>query len=91
MIQIKLIFKYSIASEFRTIFAKSFYQCYSYKFTVAFLMESKEILKEDNRVAKDIYGQSKYISELILKKSLIIRTSTIGHEIFYKRVYLSGF
>lgn len=45
----------------------------------------------DKDLADDIYGQSKYISELILKKSLIIRTSTIGHEIISKNGLLEWF
>ena len=47
--------------------------------------------EKDIRLAKDIYGQSKYIAELILKNSLVIRSSTIGHEIFYKHGLLEWF
>lgn len=47
--------------------------------------------EKDNRLSKDIYGQTKHIAELITKNSLIIRTSTVGHEIFYKRGLLEWF
>ena len=44
--------------------------------------------------AKDDYGKSKIISDKILlksKKTIIIRTSTIGHEIKTKRGLLEWF
>ncbi len=47
--------------------------------------------ENDNDYALDIYGQSKRIAELVMKESLIIRTSTIGHEIFYKYGLLEWF
>jgi len=39
----------------------------------------------------DTYGQTKRISEAIMKNSLIIRTSTIGHEFFFKNGLLEWF
>jgi dTDP-4-dehydrorhamnose reductase len=53
---------------------------------------SKGNYKEnDTDYASDIYGQTKRISEIIMKNSLIIRTSTIGHEFFYKNGLLEWF
>lgn len=39
----------------------------------------------------DTYGQTKRIAEIIMKDSLIIRTSTIGHEFFFKNGLLEWF
>jgi dTDP-4-dehydrorhamnose reductase len=39
----------------------------------------------------DIYGQTKRIAESVMRDSLVIRTSTIGHEIFYKYGLLEWF
>ena len=47
--------------------------------------------ENDTDYASDIYGQTKRISETIMKNSLIIRTSTIGHEFFYKNGLLEWF
>ena len=53
---------------------------------------SKGDYKEnDTDYASDIYGETKRISELLMKNSLIIRTSTIGHEFFYKNGLLEWF
>ncbi len=39
----------------------------------------------------DNYGQTKRIAEIIMKNSLVIRTSTIGHEFFHKNGLLEWF
>ena len=39
----------------------------------------------------DNYGQTKRIAERIMKNSLVIRTSTIGHELFYSNGLLEWF
>lgn len=53
---------------------------------------SKGNYKEnDLDYASDIYGQTKRIAESIMKDSLIIRTSTIGHEFFFKKGLLEWF
>ena len=53
---------------------------------------SKGNYKEnDMDYATDIYGQTKRIAECIMKDSLIIRTSTIGHEFFFKKGLLEWF
>lgn len=47
--------------------------------------------ENDTDYSLDTYGQSKRIAETIMKNSLIIRTSTIGHEFFYKNGLLEWF
>jgi len=47
--------------------------------------------EKDNDFAIDLYGQTKRIAENLMKNSLVIRTSTIGHEFFYKYGLLEWF
>lgn len=47
--------------------------------------------EDDIDYASDIYGQTKRIAETIMSDSLIIRTSTIGHEFFFKKGLLEWF
>jgi dTDP-4-dehydrorhamnose reductase len=47
--------------------------------------------ENSNDYSTDTYGQSKRIGELVISDSLVIRTSTIGHEIFYKNGLLEWF
>ena len=47
--------------------------------------------EEDFRDAKDIYGKSKSIGEDLDGDSIILRTSTIGHELFYRGGLLEWF
>ena len=48
-------------------------------------------LEEDLSDAEDIYGKTKFLGEGINNKNLVIRTSTIGHEIFEKHGLLEWF
>jgi len=73
---------------------------YSQKHSINFIHISSDCVfdgikgnfkERDNRLSGDIYGQTKYIGESIIKNSLIIRTSTIGHEIFFKKGLLEWF
>tara|TARA_B100000925_G_scaffold288649_1_gene270058 strand:+ start:6022 stop:6861 length:840 start_codon:yes stop_codon:yes gene_type:complete len=53
---------------------------------------SKGNYKEnDIDYSTDIYGQTKRIAESLMKDSLVIRTSTIGHEFFFKKGLLEWF
>ena len=47
--------------------------------------------EKDTDFAIDLYGQTKRIAENLMKNSLVIRTSTIGHEFFYKYGLLEWF
>ena len=47
--------------------------------------------ENSNDYSKDLYGQTKRIAELIMKDTLVIRTSTVGHEFFYKNGLLEWF
>lgn len=47
--------------------------------------------EDDIDYAYDNYGQTKRIAESIMKDSLVIRTSTVGHEFFYKKGLLEWF
>ena len=50
-----------------------------------------DYLEDDLCDANDLYGKTKAISELICNKSLVLRTSTIGHEIFTRYGLLEWF
>ena len=50
-----------------------------------------DYLENDLADAMDLYGKTKSISELIFKNSLVLRTSTIGHEIYTKHGLLEWF
>ena len=47
--------------------------------------------ENDQDFSVDIYGQTKRIGELVMKNSLVIRTSTIGHEFYQKNGLLEWF
>lgn len=47
--------------------------------------------EEDESDAKDVYGKSKYLGEPIDNHSLVLRTSTIGHELQSKYGLLEWF
>ena len=47
--------------------------------------------EKDKRDATDIYGKSKIIGEDLNGNSIIVRTSTIGHELIHKRGLLEWF
>ncbi len=47
--------------------------------------------ENSNDYSTDTYGQSKRIAESVMSDSLVIRTSTVGHEIFFKNGLLEWF
>ena len=53
---------------------------------------SKGNYKENsNDYSRDIYGESKRVAESVMQNSFVIRTSTIGHEFFFKNGLLEWF
>lgn len=53
---------------------------------------SKGNYKENsNDYARDTYGESKRVAESVMQNSFVIRTSTIGHEFFFKYGLLEWF